>query len=66
MSAAEVIEQIKVLPIEERRKIVEFLIQEDERQGTIQEPRHADDTTFQAAKERVFVEHRELLRRLAQ
>ena len=66
MSASEVIEQIKILPAEERRKVIEFLIEGEDSQQAMPDGRYADDATFRAAKQRVFAEHRELLRRLAQ
>ena len=61
MSATEIIEQIKALPPEEQARVVEFV-------STLNgEPpvRYMDEKTFQAAVDKVFAEHHEVLRKLA-
>ena len=65
MSAAEIIEQIKALPLEERREVFEFV---HHAASAEKEPavNYADDASADAAMDRVFEKHAEVLRRLAQ
>jgi hypothetical protein len=61
MSAAEVIEEIKKLPLEEQKKVLVFLAQDRELAV-----KYLDDASFEKAKNLVLKENAELLRRLAQ
>ena len=63
MSAVEVIEEIKKLPVEERAKVTAFVQQQT---SALPKTRFADDATFQEAKTWAFKEHDELLRKLSQ
>ena len=63
MSAAEIIEQIKFLPPEERDRVVEFVQTLGSQPFTV---RHMDEDTFKAASDKVFEKYDDLLRRLAQ
>ena len=66
MSALEIIEKIKALPKDEQRRVFEFVqgatSSEEERDAV----RYVDMSKFRAAQARVFENHEELLRRLAQ
>lgn len=67
MNATEVIEEIKRLPQEERAKVIAFVAsQQSESAEGRPRVRHADAVTFEKAAEKVFREHDELFRRLAQ
>jgi|TARA_B100001093_G_scaffold374878_1_gene359859 phage terminase small subunit len=57
MSAAEIIEQIKDLPSDEKRKVIEFVAH---LKG------EADHRSFEDATDKVFAKHDNLLNRLAQ
>jgi hypothetical protein len=61
MSAAEVIEQIKALPPSEQKIVAEFVQEISNGQPV----RYMDERTFNAAVDKVFKEHHELLRKLA-
>ena len=63
MSAAEIIELIKRLPPKEKAEVIAFI---QEEQGRTADPKAVSDAEFERAAERVFVENRDLLRRLAQ
>jgi hypothetical protein len=75
MSALEVIEQIKALPPAERRKVADF-VREAEKEPASAESTRVEETSagiryaspeaFEKSMERVFGEHEELFRRLAQ
>ena len=67
MSATEVIEQIKSLSPGEQAQVVDF-IHKLPKQSAEKEPavRYADDAAFEAATEKVFQQHADLLRKLAQ
>jgi len=65
MTAIEVIDQIKILPPEERAKVVDFFIHEIEAAQPL-DVRHAEDKTFEQASKWVLREHTDLLRKLAQ
>lgn len=68
MSVAEIIEQIKALPLKEQREVFSF-VREAEKEsvsGGAQGVRYADDKTFDAALERVFERHDELFKKLAE
>ncbi len=60
MSAAEVIEQIKKLPPEERRKVCSFVVTE------FADNRTVPDDEFKAIAAKVFDRNEELFRKLAQ
>ena len=66
MSAAEIIEQIKALPPQEKEVVVEFVRElqtaSDHKSGAS----YMNDAAFDAAREKVFAKHAELLKRLAQ
>jgi hypothetical protein len=67
MSATEVIEQIRQLPVPDQLKVFAFVHQvEAQVQKAQPEGRHADEATFRNAVDWVFTEHRELMRRLSQ
>ena len=61
MSAAEIINEIKALPPQERTQIIE-LVKELETAPSIS---YMDEKTFAAAVDKVFTKHRDLLRKLA-
>ena len=63
MSAVEVIEEYKKLPVDEQAKVTAFVQQQTSAQP---KTRYADDATFQEAKAWAFKEHDELLRKLSQ
>ena len=67
MSAAEIIEQIKALPPEERLQVVSFVrTVAEEASSENSGVRYVDDRTFDAAVERVFEQHAELFKKLAE
>ncbi len=67
MSAAEVIEQIKALTVQEQAEVSEFVRSLDQKNATPPTgPRYADDAAFSAVIEKVFDTHDELFRKLAQ
>lgn len=68
MSAAEIIEQIKALPLEERKQVFSFVreVEKESVSTSGQDVRYADDQTFDAAVERVFEQHAELFKKLAE
>ena len=61
VNAAEVIEEIKRLPLSERGKVIDFLKDHAEKPATF-----ADDIEVEAAAEAVFEEHSALFNKLAQ
>jgi len=61
MNAVEIIEEIKRLPDEEQEKVIAFA-----RQRQVGQIRYADDATFEAAADKVFKSHSDLLHKLAQ
>ena len=61
MSAAQIIEEIKALPPEERAQVVDF-VNEINKHPQV---RYATDEEFQQSLEEVFKHHSGLLRRLA-
>ncbi len=61
MTAAQVIDQLKALPPEERAKVVEYL---HEMEATRPE-RVMDRSTFERATGQVFDRHAELMRKLS-
>ena len=63
MSAAEIIEQIKRLPLEEQRQVKDFLTAKAEPETEV---KYADDATFKKAADEVFTKYDNLLRKLAQ
>jgi hypothetical protein len=66
MSAAELIEQIKALPREERQRVIEFIREADRRESAAQPSvRYADEAAFEAALDRTFEKHDELFKKLA-
>jgi mRNA-degrading endonuclease RelE of RelBE toxin-antitoxin system len=65
MSAAEIIEQIKRLPPEEKRAVKDFVNTEGE--GTSQpEVEYIDRKSLEQTAEQIFKEHQELFRKLAE
>jgi len=66
MSALEIIEQIKVLPPEEKAKVVDYVRQLQVGPSAMTEVRLMDQAEFNAAKERMFSKHADLLKKLAQ
>lgn len=67
MSAAEVIEEIKLLPPEEQRKVLSFLQDSLGLHAAEQAPvRYAVDADFEQVADQVFRENDDLFRRLAQ
>jgi hypothetical protein len=67
MSAAEIIEQIKALPPEERRAVFAFVqIAEQDAPADDTTVRYADDRAFEAVVDRVFEKHAELFKKLAE
>ena len=65
MSAIEVIEQIKKLPREEQRKVVNF-IHAAEDAGTIEKPSGKVSEEFKRSADEMFTTNAELFRKLAQ
>ena len=66
MSALEIIEQIKVLPPEEKAKVVDYVRQLQVGPSAMTEVRLMDQAEFNAAKKRMFSKHADLLKKLAQ
>ncbi|HSI15498.1 MAG TPA: hypothetical protein VK961_25865 [Chthoniobacter sp.] len=68
MSAAEIIEQIKALPLEEQREVFSFVREAEKESASVngQGVRYVDDRTFDVAVERVFEQHSELFKKLAE
>jgi len=68
MSAAEIIEQIKALPLEEQREVFSFVreVEKESASTSGQSVRYVDDQTFDAVVERVFERHDELFKKLAE
>jgi hypothetical protein len=68
MSAREVIEQIKSMPSTEKAVVFEYVHQLEVEQVTPVrgEVRYMDKSTFEAAQDRVFAQHSELFKKLAQ
>ena len=66
MSALEIIEQIKVLPPEEKAKVVDYVRQLQTDRSAMNEVHLMEKPEFDAAKERMFSKHSELLKKLAQ
>ena len=66
MTAAEVIEKIKALPPEELEVVRRFLLNGAAESEGQQPVRYATDEQFDAAMDRVFENHEELLRKLAE
>lgn len=64
MSAAEVIEQIRALPAEDQARVREFVT--TELPARADEPNVMDRQTFEKAKNYVFENYGDLLRKLAQ
>lgn len=64
MSAQEVIEQIKVLPPDDRRKVIEFVNSPDSATSVAEVAKPKRD--MKALIKKVFDEHDELFRKLAQ
>jgi hypothetical protein len=62
MSAADIIEQIKRLPLDEQRQVKDFLISNKEGEDV----KYADQATFKKAADEVFAKYDNLLRKLAQ
>ncbi|MBM3837989.1 MAG: hypothetical protein FJ398_08485 [Verrucomicrobia bacterium] len=67
MSALEIIEQIKALPLEEKVEVAKFVQQLDlKAAASTVEPRYMDEASFATAKQKVFTKHSDLLSKLAQ
>ena len=66
MSAAEIIEKIKALPPEEKAVVVDFVRELEAGSGQQSGALYMNDAAFEAAREKVFAKHAELLKRLAQ
>lgn len=63
MSAGDIIREIEALPPEERRIIRDYLLQSESKQDQV---RRMDVAKAEAIAERVFTEHAELFKKLAQ
>lgn len=66
MSAAEIIEQIKVLPPEEQRTVLAFVTRFATEETAAPGVRTVSPDVFTKAKAAVFAKHDDVLRRLAQ
>ena len=67
MSALEVINEVRSLPVKEQEQVLNFLQENLHAQRTTDDAvRYADDAAFKKAAEQVFREHDNLFRRLAQ
>lgn len=64
MSAAEIIQEIRKLPLSEQKRVLDFL--QSTNAGETPDVQYARDEDFNAAAEKVLNEHAELFRRLAQ
>jgi hypothetical protein len=64
VSAQEIIEQIKALPPTDRAKVLEFTRSLQE--SGVDAVRYVDQETLEKAAKKVFDEHEELFRKLAQ
>lgn len=64
MSAAEIIEQIKALPAGERNEVIEFA--RNWANNSSPEKKDSREERFRRAADKVFTEHHDLLKRLAQ
>jgi hypothetical protein len=64
MSARDVIRQIEALPPEEQREVKEYFVRKEAEETPV--VRRMDATEAAAVAERVFSEHAELFRKLAQ
>ena len=61
MTATEVINEIKTMPVEERDQVAAFLRRCDDQPVV----RHTDDQAVESAAERIVDRHAELMRKLA-
>ncbi|HEX7860619.1 MAG TPA: hypothetical protein VF773_09855 [Verrucomicrobiae bacterium] len=66
MSAAEVIEQIKRLPPEERKAVREFLSTDEQSSRNSTGVEHIDRKDLERTAREIFEEHAPLFRKLAQ
>lgn len=66
MSATEIIERIKTLPVAEQKAVMAFVSDLQDRPVASSGPQRMDRKTFEQAKEVVFRKHDEAFRRLAQ
>lgn len=66
MSAAEIIEQFKSLPSEQREEVANFIRQFSGNVVAEENGTSSREARFQKAADKVFTEHRDLLHRLAQ
>ncbi len=66
MSAQEVIEQIKVLPPDDRRKVIDFVNDTEARTAATDAEPVKPKRDMKAMIKKVFDEHDELFRKLAQ
>jgi len=68
MSAAEIIEQIKALPLEEQMKVLAYICEVERQSDPTNDQcvRYADDKTFEEVAERIFERHDELFKKLAE
>lgn len=66
MSAAEIIEQIKALPLEEQREVSRFVRSLPTSEATVPAIRYATDEQARAAGDAVVAEYPETFRRLAE
>ena len=66
MSASEVIEMIKKLPPNDRREVVEFLVESQKSDEGERQVRTASSEAFESAVGEVFNKYDNLLRKLAQ
>jgi hypothetical protein len=62
MTAADVIEQIKILDAQERAKVLHVLLEIEAAQKIV----YMDDQSFDRAADRVLERHSDLLRKLAE
>jgi len=66
VSAAEIIEQIKALPPNEKAAVVNFVHQMNVSETRPEGVRYVDRQALEASAEKVFDQHDELFRKLAQ
>jgi len=66
VSAAEIIEQIKALPPQEKALVMDFIREVEAESGDKSNASYLNDAAFEAARRKVFAKHAELLKRLAQ
>ena len=67
MSALEVINEVRNLPMQEQEQVLNFLKENLRQHRAVDDDvKYADDADFKKAAEKIFLKHDNLFRRLAQ